>query len=68
MLVLARKIGESVVIDGRIVVRVVGAGGGRARLGIEAPDDVLILRSEVAARLALPDDVVELTPELVPVG
>jgi carbon storage regulator len=47
MLVLSRKPGESVIIDDRIVVTVVQIGGGRIRLGIEAPREVPILRSEV---------------------
>jgi carbon storage regulator len=49
MLVLSRKPGESIVIDDRIVVTVVQIGGGRIRLGIEAPREVHILRSEVYA-------------------
>ena len=49
MLVLSRKPGESIVIDDRIVVTVVQIGGGRIRLGIEAPREVPILRSEVYA-------------------
>jgi len=54
MLVLSRKTGEAVVIAGGITVRVLGASGGRIRLGVEAPDEVLVLREEVAARLDVP--------------
>jgi carbon storage regulator len=54
MLVLSRKTGEAVVIAGGITVRVLSAGGGRIRLGVEAPDEVLVLREEVAARLDVP--------------
>ncbi|MBN9121220.1 MAG: carbon storage regulator [Planctomycetes bacterium] len=53
MLVLSRKIGEAVVIGGGVVVRVLDAGGGRVRLGVVAPDEVLVLREEVADRLGL---------------
>jgi carbon storage regulator len=49
MLVLSRKPGESIVIDDRIVITVVQIGGGRIRLGIEAPREVPVLRSEVYA-------------------
>ena len=48
MLVLTRKVGEKVVIQGGITVTVVRAEDGRVRLGIEAPDDVRILRGELA--------------------
>jgi len=50
MLVLSRKVGESVVIDGGIVVRVLSAEGGRIRLGFEAPAEVAVRRSELAPR------------------
>jgi carbon storage regulator len=47
MLVLSRKENESIVIDGRIKITVVKIGGDKIRLGIEAPQDVPILRSEL---------------------
>ena len=47
MLVLSRKRGESLQIDGNIKVTVVNIGVGRVRLGIEAPADVHIVRSEI---------------------
>jgi carbon storage regulator CsrA len=48
MLVLSRKIGESVSIDGDIQVRVLDIGGGRVRLGFSAPADVNIRRQEIS--------------------
>jgi carbon storage regulator len=47
MLVLSRKIGESLVIDGRIVVTVVRVDGESVRLGIQAPQDVPVHRREI---------------------
>ena len=47
MLVLARKINESLVIDGRIVVRVVKVDGDTVKIGIEAAKDIPIFRSEI---------------------
>lgn len=47
MLVLSRKPGESLLIDGRIRITLLGCGS-RARIGIEAPADVQIVRSEIA--------------------
>jgi carbon storage regulator len=51
MLVLSRKPGEKVVIGGNITIRVVEVAGGRVRFGIEASDDVRILRGELACWL-----------------
>lgn len=65
MLILTRKTGESVVVGGKIVVRVLSTQNGRFRLGIEAPDDLLILREEVAVRLGLSDTEIEAQSELI---
>jgi len=47
MLVLSRKLNETIVIDGDIRVTVVGIHGGRIRLGIQAPSSVGVHREEV---------------------
>jgi carbon storage regulator len=47
MLVLSRKKNESIVIDDRIVITVVEIRGDKVRLGINAPRDVPVHRSEV---------------------
>jgi carbon storage regulator len=47
MLVLSRKVGEKVVIDGCITVAVVAVDGNKIRLGITAPPEVRIDREEV---------------------
>ena len=46
MLVLSRKLGEKIVIDGDIQLEVLEATGNRVRLGILAPDDCRIARAE----------------------
>lgn len=51
MLVLSRKNGESIVIGGGITVTVINMKGNVVRLGIEAPVDVPILRSELFGRI-----------------
>jgi carbon storage regulator len=48
MLVLSRKPGEKVVIGNGITVTVVGVKGNRVRLAFDAPDQVRILRAELA--------------------
>lgn len=52
MLVLSRKKGESVVVNGNITIVVVDVRGDKARIGIEAPADVAVYRSEVLAKSA----------------
>lgn len=47
MLVLSRKLNESIVINGNIIVTLVDIRGDKARLGIEAPIDVTVHRLEV---------------------
>ncbi len=51
MLVLSRKKTERLVIGGNIVITVVDVRGDKVRLGIEAPRDVPIHRSEVQAAI-----------------
>ena len=47
MLILSRKSGESIVIDGRIHVKIVRVEGEVIKVGIEAPSDVPVHRKEV---------------------
>ena len=47
MLVLSRKVNENIVIDGRIIVKVVRTEGNFVKLGIEAPPDVPVHRQEI---------------------
>jgi len=52
MLVLTRKIGEQIIIDGNIHVTIVAINGGKVRIGIEAPEFVRVDRAEVHQRRA----------------
>ena len=47
MLVLSRRPGEEIIINGNIKVTVVSVKGDRVRIGIAAPDDVPVDRAEV---------------------
>ena len=53
MLILGRRAGDSILIEGGIRIVVVSCDRGGVRLGIEAPDDVKILRGEIAEKVAL---------------
>ena len=52
MLVLTRRVGETLVINGGIRVTVLAVNGGKVRLGFEAPPSVTVLRGEVLEREA----------------
>jgi carbon storage regulator len=51
MLVLSRKKNETIIIDDHIVITVVEIRGDKVRLGIEAPKEIPIHRSEVHAAI-----------------
>lgn len=47
MLVLSRRVGEALVINGEIRVTLLAIEGERARIGIEAPRSVPVVREEL---------------------
>lgn len=51
MLILTRRIGETIVIDDDITVTVLGIKGSQIRMGINAPKDVQVHREEVYQRI-----------------
>ncbi len=51
MLVLTRKLGQSVVIGNNIKVTVVGIGKQQVKLGVEASRNVIVHREEVYKRI-----------------
>ena len=56
MLVLSRRHGEQILVGDNVVIKVLGVTHGRVRVGIEAPRDVHVRRSELLseARLCRP--------------
>jgi carbon storage regulator len=54
MLALSRRPGEQVVIGNGITLTVVKVQGDRVRLAFDAPDQVCILRAELACRQGEP--------------
>ena len=54
MLVLSRKVGEKILIGDEIAVTVVRVAQGIVRLGVEAPQELPILREEIKDRLQEP--------------
>jgi carbon storage regulator len=47
MLILSRKSGESIVIDGRIIIKIMRLEGDVVKLGIDAPIEIPVHRQEV---------------------
>lgn len=47
MLILSRKVGEAVVLDEKITVKIIDISKGVVRIGFDAPEDMLILREEL---------------------
>lgn len=62
MLVLSRKINETIIINDNIVITVVDIRGDKVRLGIDAPKDVPVHRKEVHDAIQR----AESTPSLAP--
>ncbi|NQU25137.1 MAG: carbon storage regulator [Candidatus Nealsonbacteria bacterium] len=52
MLVLSRKVGEKILIGDGISVTIVRVAQGVVRVGVEAPQDMPIIREEIKGRLA----------------
>ena len=51
MLVLTRRMGETIRIGPHIVVTVLGVNGSHVRIGVEAPRDVEVHREEIFERI-----------------
>ena len=51
MLILSRKVGEAIIIAGNIKIRVLENKGGLVKLGVEAPDQVIVHREEIYLRI-----------------
>jgi carbon storage regulator len=49
MLILTRKIDQSIIIQGNITIMVLGVERDRVKLGIQAPAEVAVLREELVA-------------------
>ena len=66
MLVLTRQVDEEIIIDGRIVVKVLSIHGNQVRLGIEAPREVAVYRREIYDQIAkATKEAAEARPELL---
>ena len=55
MLILSRKLGESIVIGDDITITILGITGGQVRIGFDAPKSVSVHREEVFKRILKSD-------------
>jgi carbon storage regulator len=51
MLILTRRVGETVVIGNDVTVTVLGVKGNQVRLGVNAPREVAVHREEIFERI-----------------
>ena len=51
MLILTRKVGETLVIGDEVTVTVLGVRGNQVRIGVNAPKDVAVHREEIYQRI-----------------
>lgn len=51
MLILTRRVGETLVVGDEVTVTVLGVKGNQVRLGVNAPKDIAVHREEIYERI-----------------
>jgi carbon storage regulator len=56
MLILTRRVGETVMIGNEVTVTILGVKGNQVRVGVNAPKDVAVHREEIYERIKREED------------
>lgn len=59
MLILTRRVGETLMVGDEVSVTVLGVKGNQVRLGVNAPKDVAVHREEIYERIKSEQDPVD---------
>lgn len=51
MLILTRRVGETLIIDDKVSVTILGVKGAQVRVGVDAPKEVAVHREEIYRRI-----------------
>jgi carbon storage regulator len=65
MLILTRRIGETLIVGDDVNITVLGVKGNQVRLGINAPKDVSVHREEIYLRIQQEKQGIETEEEIV---